>query len=63
MIAGANRHDSPLLRPTLDHLARLNQGLGIGAFITFANAVIITRRILATGWYTHRWDTRPARRP
>lgn len=28
--AAANRHDSPLLRPTLECLARFDQGLGIG---------------------------------
>ena len=35
----------------------------IQAFIALANAVIITRRLLRTAWTTHRWDTRPARRP
>ena len=29
VIAPANRHDSPLLRPTLDKLARFDQGLGV----------------------------------
>jgi hypothetical protein len=33
------------------------------AFIALANAVIILRRLLAEAWLTHRWDTRPARRP
>ena len=28
--APANRHDSPLLRPTLEKLARFDQGLGVG---------------------------------
>lgn len=135
VVAGAHRHDSPLLRPTLEKLARFDQGLGIGlpeditvhldagydsgktrdlldefgcqsvisqqgfplqagkrwviertnswhnrgftklaicterrtrvieAFIALANAVIITRRLLAEAWYTHRWDHRPARQP
>lgn len=35
----------------------------IDAFIALANAVIITRRLIRTAWTTHRWDTRPARRP
>jgi len=135
VIAGAHRNDSPLLRPTLEHLGRFDQGLGFGlpdditvhldagydsnktrdlldelgcygviskkgfplqagkrwvvertnswhnrgfkklaictertarvidAFIALANAVIITRRLLAEAWLTHRWDTRPSRRP
>jgi transposase len=33
------------------------------AFIALANAVIIVRRLLRTVWTTHRWDTRPGRRP
>jgi hypothetical protein len=133
--APANRHDSPLLRPTLAKLVRFDQGLGstlpdkitvhldagydsnktrdllhelgchyvislkgfplqagarwgggtnqlmaqprvqklaicterharvIDAFIALANAVIITRRLIRTAWTTHRWDTRPTRRP
>lgn len=135
VIAGAHRNDSPLLRPTLENLARFDQGLGVGlpesitvhldagydsgktrelltemgcagvishkgfplqagkrwvvertnswhnrgfkklaictertgrvieALIALANAVIVTRRLLAEAWCTHRWDTRPARRP
>lgn len=35
----------------------------IEALIALANAIIITRRILAAAWLTHRWDNRPARRP
>jgi transposase len=35
----------------------------IEAFIALANAVIITRRLLRTAWTSHRWDTRPTRRP
>ena len=30
VVAPANRHDSPLLRPTLAKLARFDQGLGVG---------------------------------
>lgn len=131
VVAPANRHDSPLLRPTLEKLARFgldlpghitvhldagydstktrdllhelgcdaviskkgtplqtgarwvvertnawhNRGFKkllvcterrtrvIDAFIALANAVIITRRLLRTAWTTHRWDTRPTRRP
>ena len=135
VIAGANRNDSALLRPTLECLARFDHGLGVGlppritvhldagydstktralltelgcawvisrkgfplqagrrwviertnswhtrgfkklaicterrtqvieAFIALANAIIITRRLIAHAWYTHRWDTRPDRRP
>ena len=131
VIAPANRHDSPFLRPSLEKLARFglalpeqitvhldagydsavtrslldelgcrgvisvkgfplqagarwvvertnswhNRGFKklaicterrarvIDAFIAFANAVIITRRLLAEAWLTHRWDTRPNRRP
>jgi transposase len=139
VVAPANRHDSPLLRPTLEKLGRFEAfsgtGLGIGlpeqitvhldagydstktrdllqeigcdaviskkgfplqagarwvvertnswhnrgfkklhicterrtrvieAFIALANAIIIVRRLLRTAWTTHRWDTRPARRP
>jgi hypothetical protein len=35
----------------------------IDALTALANAVIITRRLLAEAWFTHRWDTRPDRRP
>lgn len=131
VVAAANRHDSPLLRPTLEKLSRfgfdlpeqiivhLDAGydntktrdlldeLGCGAvisakgtplqagarwviertnswhnrgfkkllvcterqtrvieaFIALANAIIIVRRLLRTAWTSHRWDTRPARRP
>lgn len=137
VVAPANRHDSPLLRPTLENLARFDTGHGIGgglpeqitvhldagydstktrdllaelgcqavisqkgfplqagarwvvertnswhnrgfakllvcterrtrvieAFIALANAVIVIRRLIRTAWTTHRWDTRPSRRP
>lgn len=33
------------------------------AFIALANAIIAVRRLIRTAWSTHRWDTRPARRP
>lgn len=133
--APANRHDSPLLRPTLECLSRFDEGLGVGlpehitvhldagydsartrdlldelgcrgvisrkgfplqagarwviertnswhtrgfrklqicterrtrvidAFIALANAIIIVRRLIRVAWTTHRWDTRPSRRP
>lgn len=35
----------------------------IDAFIALANAIIITRRLIRAAWTTHRWQTRPARRP
>lgn len=35
----------------------------IDAFIALANAAIIIRRLVRKAWSTHRWDTRPARRP
>jgi transposase len=135
VVTSANRHDSPLLRPTLEKLARFEHRFGVGlpeqitvhldagydstktrelldelgcnavisatgtplqagqrwvvertnswhnrgfkklhicterrthvieAFIALANAIIIVRRLLRTAWTTHRWDTRPARRP
>lgn len=132
-LAGANRHDSPLLRPILERLSRfgfdlpetitvhLDSGydsavtrelldeLGCTwqinpkgqfvpvnhthrwkvertnswhtrgfralqivtdrseviqrAWIALANAIIIVRRLIRTVWTTHRWDTRPRRRP
>src|SRR5512144_1968472 len=131
VVAPANRHDSPLLRPTLEKLGRfgfclsehitvhLDAGydsavtrellteLGCGAvisakgtplqagarwviertnswhnrgfkkllicterhtpvveaFIALANAIIIVRRLLRAAWTSHRWNTRPTRRP
>lgn len=33
------------------------------AFIALANAVIIIRRLIREAWTTHRWDTRPERKP
>ena len=35
----------------------------IDAFIALANAVIITRRLLAEAWSRYRWDSRPTRQP
>ena len=35
----------------------------IEAFIALANAVIIIRRLIRQAWISHRWDTRPTRRP
>jgi transposase len=135
VVAPANRHDSPLLRPTLETLGRFEHRFGVGlpavitvhldagydstvtrdlldelgchgvistkgfplqagrrwviertnswhnrgfkklaicterrtrvieAFIALANAIIIVRRLIRTAWTTHRWDTRPNRRP
>lgn len=129
--APANRHDSPLLRPTLEKLARfgfhlpeqitvhLDAGydshktrdllseLGcewvistkgeplqagarwvvertnswhtrgfkkllicterrakvIDAMISLANSIIVLRRLIREAWHTHRWHTRPKRKP
>ena len=132
VLAGANRHDSPLLDPTLDllddlgplpeeitvHLdagydsgktrytadrpraARRDRAQGregadpgqpalarrahqrlaqrastgsnaatnaarsvIDAFFDLADAIITVRSLIRRAWTTHRWDTRPARRP
>ena len=131
VVAPANRHDSPFLRPTLEKLGRfgfwlpeqitvhldagydskatreLLEELGCDAmvskkgfplqagarwviertnswhnrgfkklhicterrtrviegFIALAGAIIIVRRLLRTAWTTHRWRTRPDRRP
>lgn len=131
IIAPANRHDSPLLRPTLERLSRFafflperitvhldagydsqktrdlleelgcdyvistkgeplqagarwvvertnswhNRGFKklaicterqarvIDALISFANSIIIIRRLIKEAWVTHRWDTRPKRKP
>ncbi|MDQ2740641.1 MAG: IS5 family transposase [Actinomycetota bacterium] len=135
VVAPANRHDSPLLRPTVEKLGRFQPWFGMGlpeqitvhldagydsgktrdlleelgctgvisqkgfplqagarwvveranswhnrgfgkllvcterrtrvieAFIALANTIIITRRLIRSAWTTHRWDTRPARRP
>lgn len=35
----------------------------IEALIALANAAIITRRLLAEAWLSHRWDRRVARQP
>ena len=35
----------------------------IDAFIALANAVIVIRRLVRHAWTTHRWRTRPTRRP
>lgn len=131
VIIGANRHDSPLLRPTLEKLGRFgfdlpeeitvhldagydsnktrnlldelgcdweisetgeplqvggrwpiertnswhNRGFKkllicterrarvVEAYLALANAIIIIRRLIRQAWTTHRWDTRPTRRP
>lgn len=35
----------------------------IAAFIALAGAIITTRRLIRQAWTTHRWNTRPTRRP
>lgn len=32
-------------------------------YISFANALIMTGRLIREAWLTHRWDTRPRRKP
>jgi transposase len=131
VLAGAHRHDSPLLAPTLDQLGQLGalpeeitvhldagydsgktrdmlaaRGLHaeiarkgekapiqagqrwhvertnawhnsfnrlqrcyerregvVAAFFDLADAIITVRSLIRRAWTTHRWDTRPARRP
>ena len=35
----------------------------IDAFFDLADAIITVRSLIRRAWITHRWDTRPARRP
>lgn len=35
----------------------------INAYYDLADAIIIIRRLIRQAWTTHRWDTRPTRRP
>lgn len=133
VVAGANRHDSPLLRPTLAKLGRFELALPelirvhldagydskitrdllnelgcqwqiqpkgqviainhtrrwviertnswysrgfnltlscterrvavINALLALMTAIIVIRRLIREAWTTHRWNTRPARRP
>jgi transposase len=35
----------------------------IDAYIALANAIIIIRQLIHRAWTTHRWDTRPNRKP
>jgi hypothetical protein len=35
----------------------------IDAYFDLADAIITTRSLIRQAWTTHRWDTRPARRP
>ena len=35
----------------------------IDAMISFANSIIVLRRLIREAWYTQRWDARPKRRP
>lgn len=45
------------------HICTERRGLVIDAFIALANAAIIIRRLVRRAWTTHRWHTRPTRRP
>jgi len=35
----------------------------IDAFLAFAHAIIVLRRLIRCAWTLYRWDTRPSRRP
>jgi IS5 family transposase len=35
----------------------------INAYFDLADAIITTRSLIRRAWITHRWDTRPSRRP
>ncbi len=35
----------------------------IESFVALANAIIVVRRLIRRAWTSHRWDTRPTRRP
>ena len=35
----------------------------INAYFDLADAIITTRRLIREAWATHRWDTRPPKRP
>lgn len=45
------------------HICTERRGRVIDAFIALANAAIIIRRLVRSAWTTHRWNTRPTRRP
>ena len=45
------------------HICTERRSLVIDAFIALANAAIIIRRLVRSAWTTHRWNTRPTRRP
>lgn len=45
------------------HICTERRGVVIDAFIALANAAIIIRRLVRSAWTTHRWHSRPARRP
>ena len=53
--APANRHDSPLLVPTLEAARVLGMAL--------SEVIVIVRRLVREGWTRYRWDDRPSRRP
>lgn len=66
VLAGANRHDSPLLAPTLDLLDDLRcyerRSTVVNAFFDLADTIITVRSLIRRAWTTHRWDT-PRRCP
>jgi hypothetical protein len=76
--APANRHDSPLLGPTLDQTLATLDALGprpaspgcterntpvVAFWLCLAHAIITLGRLLRQAWTCYRWETRPRRRP
>jgi len=45
------------------HICTEIRAIVIDAFIALANAIIIIRRLIREAWPTHRWTTRPTRKP
>jgi hypothetical protein len=71
--APTNRHDSPLLGPTLDttqpdQFGKLRwcteRGTPVVAFwLALAHAIITLGRLIRQAWTCYRWEARPRRRP
>ena len=70
VLAGANRHDSPLVERTnawhnaFNRLARCYERREnvINALFDLADAIITLPSLSRRAWTTHRWDNRPTRR-
>jgi hypothetical protein len=39
------------------------RGALVATYFDLADAIITVRSLIRRAWTTHRWDTRPARRP